>query len=40
VADVIQCWLDVADHPVRGAEQAERLWERVLQPHLVEGKLR
>jgi len=40
VADVIQCWLDVADHPVRGAEQAEQLWKRVLQPHLVEGVLR
>ncbi|HYV43261.1 MAG TPA: hypothetical protein VFA20_00310 [Myxococcaceae bacterium] len=36
VADVLQCWLDVADHPVRGAEQAERIWKRVLQPQLIE----
>ncbi len=25
-ADVIQCWLDVVHHPVRGAEQATELW--------------
>jgi len=30
VADVVQDWLDVADHPVRGAEQAQQLWDRVL----------
>jgi hypothetical protein len=37
VADVLQCWLDVADHPVRGAEQAEQLWRRVIEPQIVEG---
>ena len=35
VADVLQCWLDVANHPVRGAEQAEHLWKRVLEPSLL-----
>lgn len=35
VSDVIQCWLDVADHPVRGQEQAEQLWKRVLEPRLL-----
>jgi hypothetical protein len=34
VADVIQCWLDVASHPARGAEQAEFIWKRVLGPAL------
>lgn len=33
-ADVVQDWLDVANHPVRGSEQAQHLWERVLSPHL------
>jgi hypothetical protein len=35
VADVVQCWLDVSDHPVRGAEQAEHLWRRVIKPQIV-----
>ena len=35
-ADVLQCWLDVADHPVRGAEQAEHIWKRVIAPNLLE----
>jgi hypothetical protein len=30
VADLVQDWLDVVDHPVRGAEQAQQLWDRVL----------
>lgn len=38
VADVLQCWLDVADHPVRGAEQAEQLWRRVLRPRVIEDR--
>lgn len=38
VADVLQCWLDVSAHPVRGAEQAEYLWKRVLGPALVPGE--
>ena len=36
VADVLQCWLDVADHPVRGAEQANQLWRRVIEPRVLE----
>lgn len=38
VSDVLQCWLDVVDHPARGAEQAERIWKRVIQPHLLGGR--
>ncbi|MGH2597990.1 MAG: hypothetical protein ACRDJ9_01230 [Dehalococcoidia bacterium] len=30
VSDVLQVWLDVADHPARGASQAEEIWRRVL----------
>lgn len=36
VADVLQCWLDVADHPARGEEMAEHLFERVVRPSLLE----
>jgi hypothetical protein len=36
-SDILQCWLDVGDHPVRGAEQAQHIWNRVLKPRLVEG---
>lgn len=32
VADVLQVWLDVANHPVRGKEQAEQIWKRILLP--------
>ncbi|QDU69650.1 MarR family transcriptional regulator [Engelhardtia mirabilis] len=28
-ADVLQCWLDVVDHPTRGAEQAQEIMERI-----------
>jgi len=38
VSDALQCWLDVADHPARGAEQAERIWKRVIQPHVLDGR--
>jgi hypothetical protein len=31
-SDVIQVWLDVASHPGRGAEQADLIRRRVLQP--------
>ena len=31
-ADVIQVWLDVSEHPSRGAEQAELIWNRYLVP--------
>lgn len=32
VSDVLQVWLDVADHPARGASQAQQIWRRVLVP--------
>lgn len=32
VADVIQVWLDVANHPSRGEEQADLIYERILRP--------
>jgi hypothetical protein len=30
VADIVQCWLDVAAHPARGIEQATVIWDRVI----------
>ena len=33
-ADILQCWLDVSQHPARGPEQADLLWTRVLAPAL------
>ena len=30
VSDVVQVWLDVADHPSRGPQQAEEIWRQVL----------
>ncbi len=36
VADVLQCWLDVADNPARGEEMAAHLFENVLHPSLLE----
>jgi hypothetical protein len=35
VADVLQCWLDVADNPARGEEMAAHLYERVIGPSLL-----
>jgi hypothetical protein len=32
--DILQSWLDVSQHPARGAEQANVLWTRVLAPAL------
>lgn len=32
VADILQVWLDVGNHPVRGKEQAEQIWKRILAP--------
>lgn len=32
VSDILQVWLDVANHPVRGKEQAEQIWKRILAP--------
>jgi hypothetical protein len=36
VADVLQCWLDVADNPARGEEMAAHLHERVIRPSVLE----
>ena len=35
VSDVLQCWLDVADHPARGEEMAAHLHARVIAPNLL-----
>jgi hypothetical protein len=32
VSDIVQVWLDVANHPARGKEQAEQIWKKVLGP--------
>jgi hypothetical protein len=33
-SDIIQCWLDISNHPARGREHAEQIWRRVLAPSL------
>jgi len=32
VSDIVQVWLDVAEYPARGLEQADEIWKRVLRP--------
>jgi hypothetical protein len=32
VSDILQVWLDVAQHPSRGREQADLIWRRILAP--------
>ena len=34
VSDIVQVWLDVSNHPARGAEQADQIWKRVLAPFI------
>jgi hypothetical protein len=34
VADIVQVWLDVANHPARGKEQAGQIWKGVLGPSI------
>src|ERR1700719_2401029 len=34
VCDVLQVWLDVAQHPSRGREQADLIWRKILAPAL------
>jgi len=34
VADIVQVWIDVSNHPARGKEQAEQIWKRVLAPSI------
>jgi hypothetical protein len=31
-SDILQIWLDVAQHPSRGREQADLIWRRILAP--------
>jgi hypothetical protein len=35
VADILQCWLDVADHPARGEEMAQILYHKVITPYFL-----
>jgi len=35
VCDVLQVWLDVAQHPSRGKEQADVIWGKILAPALL-----
>ncbi len=35
VADILQVWLDVSNHPARGREQAEQIWKRLLAPSIL-----
>lgn len=37
VSDILQVWLDVSSHPVRGKEQAAQIWRRVLAPCFQKG---
>jgi hypothetical protein len=32
VSDILQIWLDVAQHPSRGREQADIIWRKILAP--------
>jgi hypothetical protein len=34
--DILQVWLDVAQHPSRGREQADLIWRKVLAPALID----
>lgn len=38
VADILQVWLDVSNHPARGREQAEQIWKRLLAPSILKGQ--
>jgi len=31
-SDILQVWLDVSQHPLRGREQADLIWRQVLAP--------
>jgi hypothetical protein len=37
VSDVIQIWLDVANHPSRGEEQANLIYQKLLRPIIDNG---
>jgi restriction endonuclease len=34
VADIVQVWLDVSNHPARGKEQGQQIWKGVLAPSI------
>jgi hypothetical protein len=36
-ADIIQVWLDVSNHPSRGQEQADHIYNAVLLPLIKQG---
>ena len=40
VCDVLQVWLDVAQHPSRGKEQADLIWRKILAPALLQKEKR
>jgi hypothetical protein len=35
VCDVLQVWLDIAQHPLRSREQADLIWRKILAPALL-----
>jgi len=35
ICDILQVWLDVAQHPSRGREQADLIWRKILAPMLL-----
>lgn len=35
IADILQCWLDVAAYPARGDEMAQLLYDHVIEPFLI-----
>lgn len=37
-ADILQVWLDVANHPARGQEQADHIYNTVLRPLIDQGE--
>lgn len=37
ISDVIQVWLDVANHPSRGEEQADLIYQKILRPIIDKG---
>ncbi len=38
VTDVLQCWIDVSDHPARGEEMAAHLFDRIIRPSILEAE--
>jgi hypothetical protein len=40
MCDILQVWLDVAEHPARGREQAREIWRRVLHSVVDDGSVK